>query len=118
MAAVGHNQLIFINFSCACALHLPEYSLAAFVFAVEVLRVLHLALLEAAAFLSLEAQHVGLPDILGHHLHQVLTYDWVRACAVICRGGVHLKGFWNILVAITRVTIKFSVPTAARIQGK
>ncbi len=52
---------------------IPEDSLAALVLAVEVLGVLHLALLEAAALLRLEAQQVVLPNVLGHQLHMRIS---------------------------------------------
>ncbi len=50
---------------------IPEDSLAALVLAVEMFSVLHLALLEAAPLLRLEAQQVVLPNVLGHQLNRI-----------------------------------------------
>ena len=63
---------------CACVMDLlPEDGLAALVLAVEVLGVLHLALLEPAALLRLEAEEIVLPDVLRNNLKQVnLRTGW------------------------------------------
>ena len=56
------------------ALLRSEDRLAAFVLAVEVLGVFHLALLEAAPFAGVKAEQVVLPGVLGHavQLHRLL----------------------------------------------
>ena len=54
-----------------------EHSLAALVLAVEVFSVLHIALLEATAFLGIEAKQVVLPGILGHIVGHRLMHPHV-----------------------------------------
>ena len=55
----------------------PEDGLAALVLAVEVLGVLHLALLEPAALVLVEPEEVLLPDVLGDGLGELHERDGV-----------------------------------------
>ena len=63
----------------------PEYSLAALILAVEVLGVLHVALLEAAAFLSIKSKQIVLPGILGYIVGHRLLHPhalWIMRSAI------------------------------------
>lgn len=90
LAEEGVADVILLEVVLAVLTHAllrPEHGLAALVLAVEVLGILDFALLEAAALLGVEAQHVILPDILGDGVGQLeagqLTTD---LCSIgVCR---------------------------------